>query len=134
MSNEHGLFRDWLLTQSPEEILKHTCKYAVQQEMLGIIENLKLPDEQVAALLASSISLDDLYKDYCIVQTNFKEIIMDCLELHARDYDLCWQNECHEYQDDSSPSIHDKLNQISSTSFTSKVGKQKDKREENNDR
>ena len=46
MSAEQGKFRDWLLTQPPEEILNHAYEYTVREDMVMAMENLDLSHGQ----------------------------------------------------------------------------------------
>ena len=53
MAAEQDKFRDWLKSQPPEEILKHTYEYTVREDILMAMEELDLPQSRAAALLAS---------------------------------------------------------------------------------
>ena len=54
MAAEQDKFRDWLKSQPPEEILKHTYEYTVREDILMAMEELELTDAQAKALLESS--------------------------------------------------------------------------------
>ena len=42
MAAEQDKFRDWLKSQPPEEILKHTYEYTVREDILMAMEELEL--------------------------------------------------------------------------------------------
>ena len=50
MAAEQDKFRDWLKSQPPEEILKHTYEYTVREDILMAMEELDLPQSRAAAL------------------------------------------------------------------------------------
>ena len=64
MAAEQDKFRDWLKSQPPEEILKHTYEYTVRKDILMAMEELDLPQSRAAALLASPSPLADVYKEF----------------------------------------------------------------------
>ena len=64
MSAEQGQYRDWLLTQPPEDILKHAYGYAMREDILMEMEELDLSEKEAAALLESSTPLADVYEDF----------------------------------------------------------------------
>ena len=49
MAAEQDKFRDWLKSQPPEEILKHTYEYTVREDILMAMEELDLPQSRAAA-------------------------------------------------------------------------------------
>ena len=55
MSAEQEKYRGWLLTQPPEEILKHTYEYTVREDILMSLENNDLTDAQASALMKYGI-------------------------------------------------------------------------------
>lgn len=83
MSAEQDKFRDWLLTQPPEEILKHTYEYTVREDIVLAMEYLDLPDAQVTALLSSPSPLGDVFHEYENLETNYMDTIRDCIETRA---------------------------------------------------
>ena len=50
---EQEKYREWLLSQPPEEILNHTYEYTVREDILMSLEYNSLPTAQVRALLKS---------------------------------------------------------------------------------
>ena len=53
MAAEQDTFRDWLKSQSPEEVLNHAYEYTVREDIVMAMEELELSDNQAQALLDS---------------------------------------------------------------------------------
>ena len=53
MEAEQKQYREWLLTQPPDEILNHTYEYTMRQDILIAMEEQRLSDKQAQALLKS---------------------------------------------------------------------------------
>ena len=85
MSAEQDKYRDWLLTQSPEEILNHAYEYSVRRDMLLALEYRDLTMPQTEALLSSPSPLADLYKDWDKRETGYMDNIWDTIEGRADD-------------------------------------------------
>lgn len=83
MSAEQDKFRDWLLTQPPEEILNHAYEYTVREDMVMAMEELALTDGQAAVLLASRSPMGDLFQEFEKLETDHMENIWDCIESRA---------------------------------------------------
>lgn len=64
MSAEQAEYRDWLLTQAPEDILNHAFAYAIREDILMEMEELNLPEKEAAALLESATPLADVFEDF----------------------------------------------------------------------
>ena len=64
MFAEQEKYRDWLLTQSPDEILHHCYEYTVREDIVLALEEYDLSDKQCKALLKSPCPLDDVFKDF----------------------------------------------------------------------
>ncbi len=80
MAAEQESYRDWLLTQSPEEILNHTYEYAVRQDIVVAMENAELEPAQAKALLSSPSPLSDVYQDFANIETGYMDILHECVE------------------------------------------------------
>ena len=80
MAAEQDKFRDWLKSQPPEEILKHTYEYTVREDILMAMEELDLPQSRAAALLASSSPLADVYKEFSDRETSYMDVVRDSIE------------------------------------------------------
>lgn len=91
VSAEQDKYRNWLLTQPPEGILEHAYEYTVREDILMAMECLDLTDEKVAALLSSSSLLSDIFAEFDNLETDYMDIIRECIESHADD--MCKQKE-----------------------------------------
>ena len=60
---EQEKFKEWLLSQPPEEILHHAYEYALREDILLSLEYNDLTDSQARALLKSEDILSDAFKD-----------------------------------------------------------------------
>ena len=83
MFAEQEKYRNWLLTQSPEEILNHSYEYNIREDILLSFENNDLSDAQARALLRSAKPLADLFKEYDNRVTKHMDNIWDTMESHA---------------------------------------------------
>ena len=83
MRADQEVYRSWLLTQSPEEILNHTYEYTIREDILMAMEFLNLSEKQLAALLSSPSPLADLYKDFSNMATDHMEDLQSCIEDRA---------------------------------------------------
>ena len=83
MFAEQEKFEDWLLSQSPREILNHAYEYTMREDILLSLEYNDLTSDQAAALLASPSPLDDLYHQYEKMETSHMEEIWSCFENRA---------------------------------------------------
>ena len=72
---EQTAFREWLLQQTPEEILKHTYEYTVREDIIFAFEAMKLEDEFVSVLLLSPCPLQDIYENYRKKETDYMDDI-----------------------------------------------------------
>ena len=85
MLQEQNAFEDWLKNQSEEEILKHTYEYTVRNDIVMAMENLKLTDAQVQALLDSPTPLADVYRYFEKLETGYMDTIRESIENRADD-------------------------------------------------
>lgn len=85
MLQEQNAFEDWLKNQSAEEILKHTYEYTVRNDIVMAMENLKLTDAQVQALLDSPTPLADVYRYFEKLETGYMDTIRESIENRADD-------------------------------------------------
>lgn len=85
MAAEQDTFRDWLKSQSPEEVLNHAYEYTVREDILMAMEDMELTDAQAKALLASPTPLSDVFRDFQKTETDHMETIRDCIESRADD-------------------------------------------------
>lgn len=64
MTAEFNSFRDWLLTQPPEEILNHAYEYSTKQDIMLNVADADLSPGQTETLLRSPCPLEDVYHDF----------------------------------------------------------------------
>ena len=83
MFAEQEKYRDWLLSQPPEEILNHTYEYTMREDILMSLECHDLSDKQCKALLKSPCPLGDVYKEWDKRETGHMDDIHDTLESRA---------------------------------------------------
>lgn len=79
MFAEQENYRDWLLSQPPEEILKHTYEYTVREDILMSLENNDLTDQQAAALLQSPSPLNDVFQEFEKLETGYMDTVLECI-------------------------------------------------------
>ena len=60
---EQEKYREWLLSQPPNEILNHCYEYTVREDIVLALEEYDLSDKQCKALLKSPSPLADVFKD-----------------------------------------------------------------------
>lgn len=83
MFAEQEKYREWLLTQPPEEILNHTYEYTMREDIVLALEYHDLTDKQCKALLKSPCPLGDVFKDFEKRETDHMENIRDTIECRA---------------------------------------------------
>lgn len=84
MFAEQEQYRDWLLTQPPEEILNHCYEYTVREDILMSLEYHDLPDAQASALLKSPSPLADVFTDWEHKDTGYMDDIWQAVEDRAK--------------------------------------------------
>ena len=108
MEREQDKYRKWLVQCPPEEILSHAYEYAVCEDILMAMEELNLPDDQAMALLKQRGPLDDVFKDFIKLETDYMETVRGAIELCAERKAAKEQNRCH---------ILDRMNRTSWCAF-----------------
>ena len=83
MAAEQDKYRDWLKSQPPEEILRHTYEYTIREDIMMAMEELELPDSQAKALLASPSPLADAYREFEKRETGYMDVVRDSIESRA---------------------------------------------------
>lgn len=83
MKAEQDKYRDWLLTQEPAEILKHTYEYTMREDIVMAMEEMELTPKQAKALLKSPCPLDDVYKEFKDREVEHMDTICDSIETRA---------------------------------------------------
>ena len=72
-------YRDWLLSQPPEEILEHTYEYTIRKDILTTLEVNNISDVQASALLKSPAPLGDIFEEFEKQDTGYLDIVRDCM-------------------------------------------------------
>ena len=85
MAAEQDTFRDWLKSQSPEEVLNHAYEYTVREEIVLAMEELELSDNQAQALLDSPSPLADVYRHFEKLETGYMDVIRESIEERANE-------------------------------------------------
>lgn len=80
---EQERYEKWLLTQPPEEILKHSYEFTVRQDILLSLEYHDLTDAQASALLKSSSPLGDIFQEFEERETDYMDTVFDCMVCRA---------------------------------------------------
>ena len=83
MSAEQEQYRNWLLGQSPDEILNHAAEYTVREDIVFLMEDLELTDAQTKALPKSKTPLADVYKVWEKTETHYMEDVQAVIEARA---------------------------------------------------
>lgn len=85
MKAEQDKYRDWLLSQPPEEILNHTYEYTMREDIVACMEELELSPKQAKVLLRSPCPLDDVYKEFKDREVEHMDTIRDSIETRTND-------------------------------------------------
>lgn len=85
MFAEQESYRDWLLSQPPEEILNHCYEYTVREDIVLALEYNDLTNEQCKALLDSPAPLSDVFGFFEKMETGYMDDIRGCIEERAND-------------------------------------------------
>ena len=83
--DEQQKYKDWLLSQSPEEILNHAYEYTVREDIVLAMEYHDITDEQAKALLDSPAPLAEIFRDFEQIEGDHMDIIRGCIETRAND-------------------------------------------------
>lgn len=83
MFAEQEKYRNWLLSQPPDEILKHTYEYTMRQDILISLEYHDLSDRQARALLKSPTPLADIFAKWENKETDHMDDIWSTVESRA---------------------------------------------------
>jgi len=80
---EQEQYREWLLSQPPNEILNHCYEYTVREDIVLALEEYDLSDKQCMALLKLPSPLADVFKDFEKRETDHMDNIRDTIECRA---------------------------------------------------
>lgn len=85
MAAEQAKYREWLLSQPPDEILRHCYEYTVREDILYSLEENDISSEKAKALLKSPTPVADIYNRYEKSESAHMEEIRDAVEARADD-------------------------------------------------
>lgn len=85
MKAEQDKYREWLLSQSPSEILNHTYEYTMREDIVMAMEDLELTPKQAKALLKSPCPLADVFEEFKDRETEHMDTIRDSIETRANE-------------------------------------------------
>ena len=81
---EQSIYREWLLSQEPEEILNHTYEYTMREDILLKLNDMELDKAQLKELLKSPDLMDGIYQRYTKFDTKYMELIEESVKQHAK--------------------------------------------------
>ena len=80
---EQEKYKEWLLTQTPEEVLKHAYEYNIREDIVLALEYYDLSSVQAAALLTSPSPLSEIFEDFEKIESDHMETVRNCIEDRA---------------------------------------------------
>ncbi|NCC02005.1 MAG: DUF3848 domain-containing protein [Clostridia bacterium] len=83
MMSEQDKYRDWLLSQSPSEILNHTYEYTMREDIIIAVDEMDISQKQARALLKSPCPLADIFEVFRNRENDHMENIRDTAESMA---------------------------------------------------
>ena len=83
MFAEQEKFKEWLLTQPPEDILDHSYEYAAREDLLLSLEYNDLSDELAQAMLDSDMPLKEAFSAFEQRETGYMDEVFSCIESAA---------------------------------------------------
>lgn len=76
-------YKEWLLKQSPEEILNHAYEYTCRSDILLSLEYNDLSESQAQALLDTDDPLSDIFKDWEKTESSLMADLWTVVEARA---------------------------------------------------
>lgn len=83
MLAEQEKYREWLLAQSPEEVLNHCYEYAMREDILIVFENSEIDEKHAGVLLEKGVTLADIYDDFIDLETDHMQDIRNTIGARA---------------------------------------------------
>ena len=83
MTAEQEQYRNWLLGQPPDEILRHASEYTVRADVLYALDGSELTNGQLKALLKSSRPLADIFDAWQNWDSQYIYDLRDAMADHA---------------------------------------------------
>ena len=81
---EQEKYREWLLSQPPDEILNYCYEYTVREDILMSLEYHDLEDSQARALLKSGKPLKQIFERWENQETSYMDTVWDTVQEQAR--------------------------------------------------
>lgn len=85
MFAEQENFRNWLLTQTPQEVLNHAYEYITREDIVLSMEYNDLSPKQAAALMKSATPLADVFAKWESWETNYMQNIWEAVTARANE-------------------------------------------------
>ena len=85
MFAEQENFRNWLLTQTPQEVLNHAYEYTIREDIVLSMEYNDLSPKQATALLKSPTPLADVFAKWESWETDHMQNIWEAVTDRAND-------------------------------------------------
>lgn len=84
--SEQEQFKNWLLQQSPAEILHHAYEYTMREDILLSLEYNDLSDKECMAMLQSPAPIEEVFNELEHQESNHMENVWDTIQsrAHAR--------------------------------------------------
>lgn len=82
---EQDGYRQWLLAQPPEEILKNAYEYALREDIIYYLEDSDIGDELAEALLKSPYPVYEVARYYEKMDTDYMNDIGQAVEGRAQE-------------------------------------------------
>lgn len=82
---EQEKYREWLLSQPPDEIMNHCYEYTVREDIVLALEEYDLSDKQCKALLKSPSPLADVFAAWEDRETSYMEEIWQTVTGRAKE-------------------------------------------------
>ena len=79
MSAEQEQYKEWLINQSPEEVLHHTYEYTVREDILMALSEIELPENLARAMLESPSPLQEVYELFSDKETDYMQTLRDSI-------------------------------------------------------
>lgn len=85
MFAEQEQYKQWLLTQPPDEILHHCYEFVVREDIVLALEEHDLSSKQCKALLQSKTPLADVFRKWESWETGYMDHVLECIESRANE-------------------------------------------------
>lgn len=86
MRNELFVYKEELLTMSPQEILRNACEFVDKEDIVYSLEENNLEVGEVKALLKREHPLQDVYLEYANSESEHMTEIFDAIERSAQQF------------------------------------------------